>query len=55
MRILPEGRLYSERAAAEKPEDIRRGRRETLCSFLGALLGAFAGGGLIALIMVLLG
>ena len=54
VRILPEGRLYSERAAAEKQEEIRRGRRETLCSFLGALLGAFVGGGLIALIVALL-
>lgn len=53
VRILPEGRLYSERAAAEKNEEKRRSRRETLCAFFGALLGAFLGGGLIALIAAL--
>ena len=50
VRILPEGRLYSERTAAEKREEARRTRREVLCTFFGALLGAFLGGGLTALV-----
>ena len=51
VRILPEGRLYSERAAAEMREEIRRSRRELLCAFFGALGGAFLGGGLVALLV----
>ena len=54
VRMLPEGRLYSERAAAEKREDLRRSRREALCAFLGALGGGILSGGLVALIAALL-
>lgn len=54
VRILPEGRLYSERAAAEKREEARRTRREVLCAFFGALLGAFLGGGLTALVAAII-
>ena len=48
VRILPEGRLYFERAAAERRDELRCTRREILCTFFGALLGAFLGGGLVA-------
>ncbi len=53
VRILPEGRLYFERAAAERREERRRNRRETLCGFFGALLGALLGGGIVALVVLL--
>lgn len=53
VRILPEGRLYFERSAAEIREEQRRGRRETLSAFFGALGGAIIGGGLVALIVAL--
>lgn len=53
VRILPEGRLYFERAAAERREEQRRNRRETLCGFCGALLGALLGGGIVALAVLL--
>ena len=54
VRILPEGRLYFERAAAQKKEEIRQGRREALCAFLGALIGGLLVGGLVALLAALL-
>ena len=54
VRILPEGRLYSERAAAERREELRRSRRESLCAFFGALGGGILSGGLIALIVALM-
>ena len=54
VRMLPEGRLYSERAAAEKREEARRSRKEMLHAFIGAVFGAFLGGGLVALIVALL-
>ena len=53
VRILPEGRLYFERAAAEKKEEVRRNRREALCAFFGALGGGILGGGLVALFLLL--
>ncbi len=53
MRILPEGRLYFERAAAEKKDEQRRNRMEALCAFFGALLGAALSGGIVALIVLL--
>ena len=55
VRILPEGRLYFERAAAENQEETKRSRSQLLCAFLGALGGGLLGGGLIALIMALIG
>ena len=54
VRILPEGRLYSERSAAERREELRRSRREALCAFFGALGGGLFSGGLVALIMAFL-
>ena len=54
VRILPEGRLYSERAAAEKREAVRRSRRESLSAFLGALGGGILSGAIVALIMAFL-
>ena len=53
VRMLPEGRLYSERAALEKREEARRSRKETVYAFFGALIGAFIGGGIVALIAAL--
>ena len=53
VRILPEGRLYFERAAAEKREEQRRNLRESLCAFFGALFGAVLGGGIVALFVLL--
>ena len=53
VRILPEGRLYFERSAAEIREEQRRGRRESLSAFFGALGGAIIGGGVVALIVAL--
>jgi hypothetical protein len=53
VRILPEGRLYFERAAAEKKDEQRRNRMEALCAFFGALLGAALSGGIVALIVLL--
>lgn len=49
IRMLPEGRLYSERETAEKRDELRRNRREILSAFLGGLIGAFVGGGAVAL------
>ena len=51
VRILPEGRLYFERAAAQRYEEERRSRREALYAFFGALIGGIVSGGLVALIM----
>lgn len=53
VRILPEGRLYFERAAAEKREERKRNRRESLFAFFGALFGAVLGGGIVALFVLL--
>lgn len=53
VRILPEGRLYFERAAAEKREEQKRNLRESLCAFFGALGGAVLGGGIVALFVLL--
>ena len=53
VRILPEGRLYFERAASENQEEKRRSRTQALCALCGAFLGSFLGGGLIALIVAL--
>ena len=54
VRILPEGRLYFERAAAERREEVRRSRREALVAFLGALAGGILSGGIVALVMALI-
>ena len=54
VRILPEGRLYFERAAAQKYEEVLRGRRETLHAFFGALIGGILSGGLVALVVALI-
>lgn len=53
VRILPEGRLYSERETAEKRDERRRNRTGALCAFFGALGGAFLGGGLCVLLLAL--
>lgn len=53
VRILPEGRLYFERAAAENQEAKRRARQGALCALFGALLGSFLGGGIVALIVAI--
>ena len=53
VRILPEGRLYFERSAAEIRKEQRRARSESLSAFFGALGGALIGGGLVALIVAL--
>ena len=53
VRILPEGRLYFERAAAENQEEKRRSVRQALCAFFGALGGGILSGGLIALVLAL--
>ncbi len=50
VRILPEGRLYSERERAEKRDEKRRNRSVALCAFVGALLGAVLGGGAVVLV-----
>ncbi len=54
VRILPEGRLYSEREAAEKREELRRNRRGALCAFFGAVAGAFLGGGIAVFLLTLI-
>lgn len=54
VRILPEGRLYFERAAAKIKEEARRKKGEALCAFLGALAGGIVSGGIVALIALLI-
>ena len=54
VRILPEGRLYFERAQAERREEVRRSRREALSAFFGALGGSILGGVIVVMLAVLL-
>ena len=54
VRMLPDGRLYFERAASQKREEARRSRNEALCAFFGALGGALLGGGIVALLVALI-
>ena len=54
VRMLPDGRLYFERAAAQKREEKNRARLQALCAFLGALGGGILSGGIVALILVLI-
>ena len=51
VRILPEGRLYFERAAAENQEEKKRARTQAVCALLGALVGGLLSGGIVALII----
>ena len=55
VRMLPDGRLYFEQVAAQKREEKHRTRRLALCAFLGALGGGILGGGIAALLVVLIG
>ena len=54
IRMLPDGRLYFERAAAQKREEKNRARVQALCAFLGALTGGILGGGIVALMVAFL-
>ena len=54
MRILPEGRLYFERAAAENQEEKKRARVLMWCALLGAFIVGIFSGGLVALMMALI-
>ena len=54
IRMLPDGRLYFEQAAAQKREEKTRARVQALCAFLGALGGGILGGGIVALIVAFL-
>ncbi len=50
LRLLPEGRLYSERENRERSGEKKRLKTLACCSALGAFFGALLGGGIVILI-----
>ena len=50
IRLLPEGRLYSECEHRERETEKKRQKTLACCSALGAFFGALIGGGIVILI-----